>query len=190
MNFILSYVILAEIFVIMALSTNFLVGIIGIFSLSQAALMGVGAYTYALAAVAGIPFPLAVLMAAALCAVLNVVTSLPALRLAGDYFVITSFGLQFIATALFVNWSQVTGGATGIAGIPAPRLFGVSFEEPQYFVVLSTLGMVLGALAYSLLMRSSYGRVLHAVRLNELAAGAAGRNVLKMKLGISAVSGV
>ena len=190
MNFILSYVILAEIFVIMALSTNFLVGIIGIFSLSQAALMGVGAYTYALAAVAGIPFPLALLMAAALCAVLNVVTSLPALRLAGDYFVITSFGLQFIATALFVNWSQVTGGATGIAGIPAPRLFGVSFEEPQYFVVLSTLGMVLGALAYSLLMRSSYGRVLHAVRLNELAAGAAGRNVLKMKLGISAVSGV
>jgi branched-chain amino acid transport system permease protein len=50
--------------------------------------------------------------------------------------------------------------------------------------------MVIGALAYWLLMRSSYGRVLHAVRLNELAAGAAGRNVLKMKLGISAVSGV
>lgn len=190
MNFILSYIILAEIFVIMALSTNFLVGIIGIFSLSQAALMGVGAYTYALAAMAGVPFPIAVLAAAALCALLNVVTSLPALRLAGDYFVVTSFGLQFIATALFVNWSQVTGGATGIAGIPAPSLFGLSFEEPHYFVVLSTLGMVIGALAYWLLMRSSYGRVLHAVRLNELAAGAAGRNVLKMKLGISAVSGV
>jgi branched-chain amino acid transport system permease protein len=190
MNFLLSYIILAEIFAIMALSTNFLVGIIGIFSLSQAALMGVGAYTYAFAVMAGVPFPLAILAAATLCALLNVVTSLPALRLSGDYFVITSFGLQFIATALFVNWTQVTGGASGIPGIPAPKMFGFSFEEPQLFVILSTLGLALCALAYALLMRSSYGRVLHAVRLNELAAGAAGRNVLKMKLGISAVSGV
>jgi branched-chain amino acid transport system permease protein len=190
MNFFLSYVVLAEIFAIMALSTNFLVGVIGIFSVSQAALMGVGAYTYAVAAMAGLPFPLALLAAAALCAALNVVTSLPALRLAGDYFVITSFGLQFIATAVFLNWAQVTGGSTGIADIPAPSAFGISFEEPQVFVVLSTLALAVAALVYWLLMRSSYGRVLHAVRLNELAASAAGRNVLHMKLGISAVSGV
>ena len=190
MNFFLSYLILAEIFAIMALSTNFLVGIIGIFSVSQAALMGVGAYAYAGLAMAGLPFPIALLVAVTLCALLNVVTSLPALRLAGDYFVITSFGLQFIATAVFVNWVQVTGGSTGIAGIPAPAVLGVSFEEPQYFVILSSLALGLAALAYTLLMRSSYGRVLHAVRLNELAAGAVGRNVLKMKLGISAVSGV
>ena len=63
MNFFLSYLILAEIFAIMALSTNFLVGIIGIFSVSQAALMGVGAYTYAGVAMAGMPFPVALLAA-------------------------------------------------------------------------------------------------------------------------------
>ena len=190
MNFFLSYLILAQIFAIMALSTNFLVGIIGIFSVSQAALMGVGAYAYAGVAMAGMPFPVALLAAVTLCALLNTVTSLPALRLAGDYFVITSFGLQFIATAVFVNWVQVTGGSTGIAAIPAPRMLGISFEEPQYFVILSSLALALASLAYTLLMRSSYGRVLHAVRLNELAAGAAGRNVLKMKLGVSAVSGI
>jgi branched-chain amino acid transport system permease protein len=190
LNFFLSYLILAQIFAIMALSTNFLVGIIGIFSVSQAALMGVGAYAYAGVAMAGMPFPVALLAAVTLCALLNTVTSLPALRLAGDYFVITSFGLQFIATAVFVNWVQVTGGSTGIAAIPAPRMLGISFEEPQYFVILSSLALALASLAYTLLMRSSYGRVLHAVRLNELAAGAAGRNVLKMKLGVSAVSGI
>jgi branched-chain amino acid transport system permease protein len=190
MNFFLSYLILAEIFAIMALSTNFLVGIIGIFSVSQAAMMGVGAYAYAGVAMAGLPFPVALLAAVTLCALLNIVTSLPALRLAGDYFVITSFGLQFIATAVFINWVQVTGGSTGVAGIPAPRIFGISFEESHYFVILSSFALALAAIAYTLMMRSSYGRVLHAVRLNELAAGAAGRNVLKMKLGISAVSGV
>lgn len=190
MNFILSYVILAEVFVIVALSTNFLVGIIGIFSVSQAALVGVGAYTYAWAAMAGIPFPVAIVFGMALCALLNVITSLPSLRLHGDYFVITSFGIQIVATAVFVNWTQVTGGSAGIPGIPAPSMLGISFEQPQWLVVLVTVAMAIAALGYWLLMRSSYGRVLHAIRLDEVGAIAAGRNTLNMKLGISAVSGV
>jgi branched-chain amino acid transport system permease protein len=189
MNFFLSYIILAEIFAIVALSTNFLVGVIGIFSVSQAAIMGVGAYAYAIAVMAGIPFPLALLLAIALCALLNVATSLPSLRLEGDYFVVTSFGLQIVATAVFMNWSAVTGGTSGIAGIPAPRFSGLSFDEPENFVFLSTFALGLASAGYWLLMRSSYGRTLHAIRLDELAAVAAGRHVLQMKLGISAVSG-
>jgi len=189
MNFFLSYIILAEIFAIVALSTNFLVGVIGIFSVSQAAIMGVGAYAYAIAVMAGIPFPLALLLAIALCALLNVATSLPSLRLEGDYFVVTSFGLQIVATAVFMNWSAVTGGTSGIAGIPAPRFSGLSFDEPENFVFLSTFALALASASYWLLMRSSYGRTLHAIRLDELAAVAAGRHVLQMKLGISAVSG-
>jgi branched-chain amino acid transport system permease protein len=189
MNFFLSYIILAEIFAIVALSTNFLVGVIGIFSVSQAAIMGVGAYAYAIAVMAGIPFPLALLLAIALCALLNVATSLPSLRLEGDYFVVSSFGLQIVATAVFMNWSAVTGGTSGIAGIPAPRFSGLSFDEPENFVFLSTFALALASAGYWLLMRSSYGRTLHAIRLDELAAVAAGRHVLQMKLGISAVSG-
>ena len=189
MNFFLSYIILAEIFAIVALSTNFLVGVIGIFSVSQAAIMGVGAYAYAIAVMAGIPFPLALLLAIALCALLNVATSLPSLRLEGDYFVVTSFGLQIVATAVFMNWSAVTGGTSGIAGIPAPRFSGLSFDEPENFVFLSTFALGLASAGYWLLMRSSYGRTLHAIRLDELAAVAAGLHVLQMKLGISAVSG-
>jgi branched-chain amino acid transport system permease protein len=189
MNFFLSYIILAEIFAIVALSTNFLVGIIGIFSVSQAAIMGVGAYAYAIAVMAGVPFPLALLIAIVVCALLNVATSLPSLRLEGDYFVVTSFGLQIVATAVFMNWSAVTGGTSGIAGISAPRFGELSFDEPDNFVFLSTLALALASTGYWLLMRSSYGRTLHAIRLDELAAIAAGRNVLQMKLGISAVSG-
>jgi branched-chain amino acid transport system permease protein len=129
------------------------------------------------------------LLAIALCALLNVATSLPSLRLEGDYFVVTSFGLQIVATAVFMNWSAVTGGTSGIAGIPAPRFSGLSFDEPENFVFLSTFALGLASAGYWLLMRSSYGRTLHAIRLDELAAVAAGRHVLQMKLGISAVSG-
>ncbi len=189
MSFFISYVILAEIFVIAALSTNFLVGVIGIFSVSQAALLGVGAYTFALAALGGASFLPAILAAIIVCGVLNVVTSLPSLRLEGDYFVVTSFGIQLVATAVFLNWSQVTGGASGIAGIPVPTFFGIAVEEPQRFIVVCTLAVALTALGYWLVMRSSYGRLLHAIRLDEVAAIAAGRDVLRAKLGISALSG-
>lgn len=189
MNFFVSYVVLAEIFVIMAISTNLLVGVVGIFSVSQAALMGVGAYAFAVTVLAGAPFLLAFAFALLICAVLNVLTSLPSLRLAGDYFVVTSFGIQIVAMAVFVNWSSMTGGVGGIAGIPAPTIFGFDLDEPQRFIFVSTLCAALGSLGYQLLMRSSYGRVLHAVRLNELAVIAAGRDVLRLKLGVSAVSG-
>jgi len=190
MNFFLSYIILSQIYCIAALSTNLLVGVIGIFSVSQAAMMGIGAYTFALlTTAAGLPFPVAIVGGILVCAALNVVTSLPALRLAGDYFVVTSFGTQLVATAVFINWSEVTGGASGLAGIPAPMLFGYGSESPVVFVWLSSALLALVALSYWLLMRSPYGRILHAIRQDEIAAVAAGRRVLRAKLGVSAVSG-
>ena len=48
MDFLYSYIVLAEIYVLLGLSTNLLVGIVGIFSVSQAAVFGVGAYIVAL----------------------------------------------------------------------------------------------------------------------------------------------
>lgn len=190
MNFFLSYIILSQIYCIAALSTNLLVGVIGIFSVSQAAMVGIGAYTFALLTTAvGLPFPVAIVGAIVVCAALNVVTSLPALRLAGDYFVVTSFGTQLVATAVFINWSEVTGGASGLAGIPAPMLFGYGSESPVVFVWLTSIFLVLVALSYWLLMRSPYGRILNAIRQDEIAVVAAGRKVLRAKLGVSAVSG-
>ena len=60
---------------------------------------------------------------------------------------------------------------------------------PRSFVVLSTCLLLIVAAAYALLMRSPYGRLLNAIRLDEIAVVASGRNVLMAKLGASAVSG-
>ncbi|NYZ14532.1 branched-chain amino acid ABC transporter permease [Azospirillum sp. RWY-5-1] len=189
MNYFLSFVILAEIFSILAVSTNLLMGIIGIFSVAQAAIMGVGAYTTAILMMAGTPFPLAMLAAVAVCAAINVLSSLPALRLAGDYFIITSFGTQLVATAVFINWQDLTGGASGLSGIPVVEIAGAGFPTAREFIVLSSLCLILVAAGFWLLMRSPYGRLLHAIRENEVAVVAAGRRVLRAKVGVSAVSG-
>src|SRR3954468_4862086 len=139
MNFLLSYIILAEIYAILSISTNLMVGIIGIFSVAQAAIMGIGAYVYALCAMNGLDFATSALIAVSVCAAFNILTSLPSLRLAGDYFVVTSFGIQIVGTAVFINLTDVTNGATGIFAIPPPTLFGFAADMPGEFIVISTL---------------------------------------------------
>jgi branched-chain amino acid transport system permease protein len=189
MNFFYSFIVLAEIFSIVAFSTNLLMGVVGIFSVAQAAIMGIGAYAFALLSMMGLPFPVALLGAMILCAAINLISSLPSLRLAGDYFIITSFGTQLVATAVFINWSDLTGGASGLSGIPVATIFGFSFGTAGQFAILSTALLALVALSFWLILRSPYGKMLNAIRLDEIAVIAAGRKVLQAKIGVSAVSG-
>jgi branched-chain amino acid transport system permease protein len=191
MNFLLSYLVLAEIFALASMSTNLLVGVTGIFSVSQGAIFGIGAYTVGILTVNDwTGFPTAILTALALCALTNVAMALPALRIAGDYFVVTSFGIQIAATAVFMNLTDVTGGASGLPGIPPPNVFGHDLDEASRFVLLSTAALVVAAICFWQVLRSPFGRLINAIREDELAVAAAGKNVLVAKLGVAALSGI
>jgi branched-chain amino acid transport system permease protein len=190
MDFFLSYIILAEIYALLALSTNLLVGVTGIFSVSQAAVFGVGAYTCSiLTTTADVPFGLAILAAAAVCVVVNVLVALPSLRVSGDYFVVTSFGIQFLCTAIFENWVGITGGSSGLTGIPAPEVFGFHTEEPTHFVLMSSAALAIACVCFHLALHSPFGRLLAAIRQDELAVAAAGQNVLRGKVNAAALAG-
>jgi branched-chain amino acid transport system permease protein len=191
MNFLYSYLIIAEIYALASMSTNLLVGVTGIFSVSQGAIFGIGAYTVAILTLNGTTsFPVAMAVALVLCSLTNVAMALPALRIAGDYFVVTSFGIQIVATAVFMNLAGLTGGASGLAGVPPPTLFGQDLDEPQRFILLSTAVLVVGALCFWLVLRSPFGRLINAIREDELAVAAAGKNVLAAKVGVGALSGM
>ncbi len=190
MDFWLSYGTLAAIYVLLGLSTNLLVGIAGIFSVSQAAVFGVGAYIVSYCLMNEImSFLPAMLVASAFCVALNVLVTLPALRVSGDYFVVTSFGIQLLATAVFINWTTGTGGANGLPGIPPPDLFGFALDSNMLLVMLCLSAMVLGCVAFWLIMRAPFGRLLRAIREDELAVAAAGKNVLRAKVSAAAMAG-
>jgi branched-chain amino acid transport system permease protein len=191
MDFWFSYIALAEIYVLLGLSTNLLVGIVGIFSVSQAAVFGVGAYivAYFLLAPEPMSFLPALGIAAVGCVLLNVLVTLPALRVSGDYFVVTSFGIQLLATAVFTNWTAGTGGANGLPGIPPPDLFHHPLESTGQLTLLCTAGAALGCLAFFLIMRAPFGRLLRAIREDESAVAAAGKNVLRAKVSAAALAG-
>jgi branched-chain amino acid transport system permease protein len=191
MDFLFSYLALAGIYVLLGLSTNLLVGIAGIFSVSQAAVFGVGAYIVAhfLMAADPMPFLPALAIAAVCCIALNILITLPALRVSGDYFVVTSFGIQLLATAVFTNWTAGTGGANGLPGIPPPEILGWTAGSTGELVSLTTVAMALCCLAFFLVMRAPFGRLLRAIREDELAVAAAGKNVLQAKVSAAALAG-
>jgi branched-chain amino acid transport system permease protein len=190
MDFWFSYIALASIYVLLGLSTNLLVGIAGIFSVSQAAVFGVGAYIVAYCLMNDVMTFLPALGVAAICCIaLNILVTLPALRVAGDYFVVTSFGIQLLATAVFTNWTDGTGGANGLPGIPPPDLFGHALEATSQVVVLCVAGMATGCLIFWLVMRAPFGRLLRAIREDELAVAAAGKSVLRAKVSAAALAG-
>lgn len=189
MEFFLSYLVLSEIFAIVAISVNLLVGVAGIFAVSQAAIFGIGAYTVGnLVNAEVMPLLPAMLVAIVICGAINTLAALPALRISGDYFVVTSFGLQIVATTIFINLADWTGGASGMV-VTLPDYFGVPWWEPANFLLLSTPLLGIACLSFWLLMRSPFGKVVNAVREDEMAVIAAGKDVVRAKLGTAGVAG-
>jgi len=187
--YVAHYLVMVGIYTILAVSLNLLVGYAGIFSLAHAAVYGIGAYASALVALKlGLGFWGGLLVAAVVGACAAALVGIPSLRVAGDYYIVASFGLQVVILTVFMNWTDLTNGHAGLAGIPRPRVFGLVIDNPFKYVVLS---LALAALTYAVCRRltgSAFGRTLRAVREDEIAAQALGKNVVLVKIVITTIS--
>ena len=180
---------MVSLYAILASSFNLLIGYAGLFALSHAAFFGVGAYATAiLAAKLGVPCPWPMFAGIAITAALGVVIALPALRIGGDYLVIVTLALQIIVTAVLLNWTDLTGGTDGIRAIPRVELAGVKLDTPGKFLPLA---LVVAAICFAIAWRlgaSPFGRALKAMRENEAATQAIGKNIVAMKLSVFAIA--
>ena len=189
MDYVLHVLVMVAIYAILASSFNLLIGYAGLFALSHAAFFGVGAYSTAIfAATYGLPFPIPLLIGIAVTALLGIVVALPALRIGGDYLVIVTLALQIIVTTVLLNWTSMTGGTDGIRAIPRIDLFGAVLDSPGSFLPLAT---AVAAICFFIAWRlgaSPFGRALKAMRENEAAVQAVGKNVVAMKLMVFAIA--
>jgi branched-chain amino acid transport system permease protein len=187
--YVAHYLVMVGIYTILAVSLNLLVGYAGIFSLAHAAVYGIGAYASALVALKlGLGFWGGLVVAAVAGACAAALVGIPSLRVAGDYYIVASFGLQVVILTVFMNWTDLTNGHAGLVGIPRPRVFGLVIDNPFKYVVLS---LALAALTYAICRRltgSAFGRTLRAVREDEIAAQATGKNVTLVKIVITTIS--
>jgi branched-chain amino acid transport system permease protein len=189
MDYLLHILILAAIYTVLAVSLDLLAGQTGLLSIAHAAFYGIGAYASALMAVSyGSGFTVGVLTGMAVAAAISFIVSLPSLRLHDDYFVIATFGFQMILFSIFNNWMDLTRGPLGIPGIPQPVILGWKIGSHSEFLLLSSLFALLAYFVVYRLSSSPFGRVLHAIREDEVLAKSLSKNTLRFKVTAFAVS--
>jgi branched-chain amino acid transport system permease protein len=175
--------VLAGLFVLMALGFDLVLGYLGELSLGHAAFFGVGAYTTALLTRDfGVPFPLDLVLAGLTTGIFGFLIGAPSLRLKGPYFAIVTFGFAEILRLVALNWTSVTRGPMGLPDIPHARLGPLRLETEldYYYLVLVLVGVAI--LVTRRLLDSTVGHAFLAIRENEELAAAAGIPTFRFKL--------
>ncbi|MGH2409449.1 MAG: branched-chain amino acid ABC transporter permease, partial [Chloroflexota bacterium] len=201
----------AEVYAMLALGLNVVVGFAGLLDLGYAAFFAIGAYTFGLLSSAqfqpsstfstpvinwgptGIHANFWIFLpgCALIAALFGFILGAPTLRLRGDYLAIVTLGFGEIVHKTVLNlgpsnalgWPDITGGDNSLAGIFQPQLGPLQFSTDQ--VPWYYLGLVVLAviiiIAYSL-QNSRLGRAWVAMREDELAASCMGINLTRTKL--------
>ena len=180
-NYVLYLLNLIAINVILAIGLDMLTGWTGQISLGHAGFAGVVAYASGLAILhLGLPFWLAIPLAALFCALVSLVIGAPALRLTGHYLALATFGFGEVIQLTIVHWERLTNGPRGL-WVPVPTLgpLKLGTDRSLYFLIIPvTAALVL--LAWNI-SRSAMGRALLCIRMSELAASSVGISLPRYK---------
>ncbi len=185
MEYLIHIAILISIYGILGLSLNLVVGFTGLLSITQAAFYGIGAYTTAILLTGtGMNFFMAVILGMVISGVCSLAIGFVLSKFKDDYYALGSFGFNVIIYSIFLNWQSLTRGPLGIPGIPRPSMFGFTFSENVWFLVLSVVLLAIIYLVCQFITGSSFGRVLKAIREDEQAISVFGYRTLWYKLAI------
>jgi branched-chain amino acid transport system permease protein len=190
-SFVVFQVTMALIYAIAILGLDLLTGFSGQFSLGHGAFFGLGAYATAIGMEQhGVPYALALPVAAVVCFVFGFLFRLPAPRLEGVYLALATFALA-VATPQILKSTPLepwTGGVQGIVVTKPDAPLGLPLTADQwlYYLTLAIL-LALGACALNL-VRSRTGRALIALRDHPTAAASMGVDAVRYKSVIFGVS--
>jgi len=202
-----SWIALAFVYAVAAIGLNLQWGHTGLFNAGIAGFFAIGAYVAAIVStqslgpgpggpghaglIALFAFPFGVqiafvvggLAAMVVCGLIGLLIAIPTLRLRADYLAIATLALSAIAVESIRNWDSVTGGVYGILGVPRPLEFGQDIWRTELAYAL-TVGLIV-LIVFVLMERATrapWGRTLKAVREDEDAALALGKNTYFLKL--------
>lgn len=182
---------LIGLYVIVVLGLNLFIGYAGQISLGHAGFFGLGAYGSAiLTASLGLPPWPAVVLVAICVALTALVIGIPTLRLHGHYLAMATLGFNYVVHIILVQWDKVTGGPSGLSGIPSLSVLGWEINNEIRFYFLVWLFALVALTLCLNLVRSGVGRGLAALAQDEVAAATLGVNVNRDKIRVFVLSAV
>ena len=179
----LSTLILIGIYSTVTIGLCLLMGYAGQVSLGQAAFFGLGAYASAVLTTRYGWSPwIAMVAGAAGTGLLAYVIAIPIFRLRGHYLAMATLGFGAIVRITMAEWRPVTGGPTGLPGIPRLSIGGLVLNtDITYYYLVWAVGLLALALARNM-VDSRVGRALRAIHGSEAAAESLGVDVAQLKL--------
>lgn len=184
MEYLATVLVLISLYVVLASSYNLVIGYGGLATVAHPIFFAIGAYTTGLLAVhAGTPPIVNVLAGAGAAMIASVSLAASSLRVSGDYLLIASLGFQLGLLQLIRNL-EITGGPGGLTAIPS-TITGPA-RTPLFLAMTLTLA-VISVLTIRGIVRGPYGRAITAMRDEEIAFTALGRNAMSMKIVIFAI---
>lgn len=190
-SYLLNVFVFIGINTMLAVALNLLLGYAGQISLGHAAFFGLGAYISGILSTRfGInPWP-ALLIAASACGVLAFIIGFPILKLKGHYLAMATLGLGIIAFISFNETVAVTGGPSGLSGIPNMQIGSLVFDNDfDNYYLIWIIALIVMLLSINL-SQSRIGRALRAIHDSEVAARVMGVNARILKVQIFAISAV
>ena len=190
------------IWAILAVSLNLVVGFTGLLSVGHIGFFGIGAYATAILTsnasyelsrtdaipTYGWPFFAALPVSVVLAGLVAIVVGVAFNRFRDDIFVLVSFGFAIIAFNTFLNLRGLTRGAFGIHQIERPAIGGWVIDGELEFLLFSLAVLAFVVLISWLVVSSSFGRVLTAIREDEEAIAVFGYRVMHYKLAVWVIS--
>lgn len=184
-TYLLSLGSLIGLFALAVTGLNLLIGMAGQVSLGQAAFFGLGAYVSGILTVhLGLPVGLSMLSALLLTGGVALILAVPTLKLQGHYLVMATLGLNMIFTIVCIQWEPLTGGSSGLFGIPGMILFGLDLSSDRNFFYLVWAVLLAVLWLCSNLLRTRPGRALRSLHQGDLLPTALGIPVVRYKVAL------
>ncbi len=188
-DFLLYFGIVICVYGILALSLNLQYGLTGLLNFGQVAFFAIGAYISAIAtSKLGCNFVVGTLASMGAGALLGLLMSVPVAKLEEDYWAVITLAASEIVRITIMNAESVTGGPYGLRNIPRP-LTGLFPNYAFTFFLLAASCLILVYLFAQTLTRSPFGRVLRAIREEEVFPVSFGKKTFFFKLQVVAIGG-
>ncbi len=179
--YLLHILVLVAIYTIVAVSLNLTLGYTGLLNLGHVAFFGIGAYASALLTKAGLPFIVAFLAAGLVASLFGYLLFFATKKLKGDYLALATLGFTFVLYSLLLNLTFLTRGPLGIPGIAKPEIWGVVIGSTGAYLAFAGIIAIIAVLLLAIMVKSPFGRVMQAIRDDEIGVRVLGKNTLAVK---------
>ena len=197
--YLVSLAIMAGIYAVFALGLNIQWGYTGLMNFGIAGFFCIGAYTSAMITTPmptgvyakyvhqifglNLPFIFGLLGAAFVCGILALLIGIPTLKLREDYLAISTLGIAETFRLIFNNEHWLANGPRGLMGLPQP--FQNLVDPKNYYYLYLVIIVIIVLIIYFLIergIRSPWGRVLRAIREDEVSASMSGKDIFNFKM--------